>query len=357
MVPSLSLHDAVCNDALKQQEVLRQAGHKCEIYAEFCDPSTQAMSIDEPKLVAGITSDIANTLLIYHHAVFWASGERLLRTATCKIHLKYHNITPPNFFKGYDNGSYHATLAGIEQTKRLITLPGITRFIGDSAYNVDDLVELGVPREKTSVIAPFHKISDFSTAGESEEVRNTLNNGKINILFVGRVVPNKGHTHLIEVIDRYAHHYGQDIMLHIVGSLAMAEPNYFIHLEQLINEKRLGGFVEFKQKVDFAALHTYYKYADVFVVASEHEGFCVPLLEAQYHGLPIVALNRAAVKDTLGTEQLVIDELDYDRFAAAIKIITSNIQVRAYLAETGSANVQKYAVETLAKQTCTQVLI
>jgi len=351
MVPALSLHDAVCNDALKQQEVLIAAGHNCWLYAEFCDVVTASMSIAEADLISGITADSADTCVIYHHAVFWAKGEQLLNAARCRIYFKYHNITPPEFFKNYDNGSYHATLAGIDQTKRLVGLKNVARFVGDSAYNVEDLVALGVDPEMTGVIAPFHKIDEFSTASESAEVRSRLNNDRLNLLFVGRVVPNKGHIHLLEVLDRYVAYYGPKVKLHIVGALAMAEPNYFWHLQALVNDRRLGDFVDFRQKVDFAALHTYYKYADVFVVMSEHEGFCVPILEAQFHNLPIVGLARAAVKDTLGSEQLVLDDLNYDRFAAAIRVVATDPEIRRYLATKGQDNLRTYSIDNLAKQT------
>ena len=75
--------------------------------------------------------------------------------------------------------------------------------------------------------------------------------------------------------------------------------------------------IKFHQKVDLKTLHTLYKYSTVFLLLSEHEGFCVPILEAQYHNLPIVAWDQCAVGETLGSGQLLFQDCDYDSFAIA----------------------------------------
>ena len=351
LVPCLSLHDAVCNDALKQRDVLRSHGCQCEIFAEFCDKETQNISISESELLQGIKENSRDVLIIYHHAVFWEMGERILRQAKCSIHLKYHNITPSAFFKRYDSGSFHATNAGAAQTMRLTQIENITRFVGDSAYNLQDLISLGVKEEKMAVIAPFHRVDDFSQAKEREETRQQFNGNDVQVLFVGRIVPNKGHLHLIETIHRYIKHYGSGIKLHFVGSMALGEPTYFIELERLVNKYRLGHVVNFRQKVDFDTLYTYYKCADAFLVMSEHEGFCVPILEAQYLDVPVIALNRAAVKDTLGSNQVIFDEIDFDLFAASVHVVAKDSAYRAYLAAEGRENFKRFTTSELERQT------
>src|SRR5690606_6245984 len=118
-------------------------------------------------------------------------------------HIKYHNITPHSFYERYDGPSTYACREGRKQTEEIAQLAKIERFIGASRYNAQELLELGVPESKISVIAPLHKTHDFDKLEPNAILRNELSDGKINVLFVGRVVPNKGHKHLIETINRY----------------------------------------------------------------------------------------------------------------------------------------------------------
>lgn len=174
--------------------------------------------------------------------------------------------------------------------------------------------------------------------------------GKINVLSVGRIVPNKGFHHAIEVIDRYMSYYGDTIRFYIVGG---TDPHFQGYVDELMNRLsnlRLDNNVTFTGKVSFEDLHSYYVASHAFLLMSEHEGFCLPILESQYHKLPIVALDRCAVKDTLGDEQLSIKELDYDIFASAIHTVVTDYTVRNYLADNGYRNYRKYQSDVLTEQ-------
>lgn len=349
-IPWYSEHDAMSNDAYWQQQYLKDQGSLTYLYAEGFSPNLRKRLISFSELESHIADPQA--LLIYHHGVYWVQGEEILKRAKCVISMKYHNITPASFYRGYDAASTFATEKGREQTGRILAMNRIALYMGASQYNIEDLRSYGFPLSDTAAIAPFTQTRDFDEVEPDPAITRILkDSARKNLLFVGRVVPNKGHAHLLKVVDRYISFYGADVCLHIIGGLAMGEDVYFIELENILADLRLADNVKFHQKVGLPGLKAFYQNCDVFLLLSEHEGFCVPILESQHMGLPIVALDRAAIKETLGPGQLIYDELDYDFFACAVRHVASNDALRQDLKASGYTNAEKYRPEILLKKT------
>ncbi|SVD85829.1 uncharacterized protein METZ01_LOCUS438683, partial [marine metagenome] len=177
---------------------------------------------------------------------------------------------------------------------------------------------------RMTVIPPFMMTEEYNTANIDEDLAAKLNDGKKHFRTVGRVVPNKGHSHLINTVFSYVNFFGPEIKLHVVGSLNMQDKRYYYELENLINNLHLGEQINFHQNTNFNEMLTYYCTADALIMMSEHEGFCVPIAEAQLYKLPIIALDRGAVGETLGANQLLFKEPDYDIFAVALHRITQD---------------------------------
>lgn len=347
--PSITEHDAISNDVVQQCDFFRSIGIRSEIFAGKYGPTLENRALSYSSLLEYI-SDPRN-ILIYHHGVYWTMGLKIIKQAKCKIYLKYHNITPIEFFERYDKKSAFATKMGRKQTAQLVQSGKFDKYLGDSQYNINELIELGVPQEQCEVIPPFHCVHEFDNTQLNRKLLDEQLDGKINVLFVGRVVPNKGHKHLIRTIARYVHFYDTNIRLNIVGNIENASKKYIKELKSEIEEAHLNQVVHFRQKVSFEDLHTYYASSHVFLVLSEHEGFCVPILEAQYHKLPIIALGCAAVGETVGTDQLVYPDLDYDFFACAIHKVATSPNLRSALANTGLQNFKKYETSELQLKT------
>lgn len=346
MTPSLQEHDAVGNDIMAQLCCLMDAGIDACLFAESHTESFNGMvmSIDE---VHDLVKDESN-LILYHHSVYWELGEEILESSSGKIVMKYHNITPPGYFEKYEMNYFNATKMGVEQTRRFGNIDRISLYIGDSHFNNEDFEQCGVSKSRLSVLAPFTRIGDFENAGINNELKTELLEGRINVLFVSRVAPNKGHKNLIETMREYVHLYDRSIRLNIVGFMNPALTGYYMELNELISRYDLSDVIVFWKEVSFRDLHTFYTCSDVFLLMSEHEGFCVPILEAQFHGLPIIALDRCAVRETLGDEQIIKKEPDYSFFASAINLASKNEEIRQYLVEKGYANYLKYRHENLS---------
>jgi glycosyltransferase involved in cell wall biosynthesis len=108
-------------------------------------------------------------------------------------------------------------------------------------------------------------------------------------------------------------------------------------LELMVREFGLEENVRFHGEIDAPSLAAHYARATAFVCASEHEGFCVPLVEAMAFGVPVVALGTTAVPETVGEAGIVWDERDPRRFAVTLKRLIDNPAEREWLGAQGRA--------------------
>ena len=129
-----------------------------------------------------------------------------------------------------------------------------------------------------------------------------------------------------------------------------APKGYFYELEGLINSFHLGEQIIFHQNVNFDQMHTYYSACDALLIMSEHEGFCVPIVESQFHELPIVALSRGAIPETMGPDQLIFDEPEYNQFAVGLHRVSEKRSVRDLLTTSGAKNFHRYRSENILQQ-------
>ena len=342
LVAHFSNHDAVCNDAVSIGEYLTKAGHNVFYFSPSAD-----LNFRKPLISRERFRDLASlqqTIVIYEHCIYMASYSDLFSDARCQIWLRYQNITPPKFYDPYDSVAAHATRAGLAQTQELVADPRVSMFLPGSEFTAKDLVNFGAKREKIEIIAPISRVDDFDKCSVDQSTQQALTaNPKINnLLFVGRVVPNKGHKHLLQILKSYLANHGPDVHLWIVGGLMKQYGKYYLELEEIVNRNKLGSHVTFTGPVSFDALHTFYKFSDVFLLMSEHEGFCVPITEAQYHGLPIVAVDHGPFQDAIGQDQLIVDHYDYPFLAAACARIKKDENLRQTLSRAGKENLKLF---------------
>jgi len=347
-VSTLMENDAIGNDVCHQWRVLNRHQIPVVIFTEeFAVNAMRPHIIDKKKFLEMITN--RDTTLIYHHGGNWTAGREILEKARCQLFIKYHNVTPPEFFTPYNQRYETYCSQGLEQTRYIAGLTKVTRFLCDSAFNGHCLSLVDADISKIETLPPFHKLDDFKPAGIDPLLAHELLDGKINVLFVGRLVPNKGHHHLIKVIARYVERYDTDIRLNIVGGMDGDLKIYADELESLIKTNHLEENIHITGPVSFDALHTYYEYSHVFLLMSAHEGFCLPVLEAQSHGLPVIALDRCAVSETLGPNQVVFSNSDYQTFASAIHVLFHNDAYRQYLAQQGEKNIMRFSNQNIEK--------
>jgi L-malate glycosyltransferase len=210
--------------------------------------------------------------------------------------LYYHNVTPAHFFAPYDMAICRMAAAG---RRELATLAGrVDLALGVSAFNQRELDELGF--SPTGVVPLAVNVSRLTRAPRVPSIETILQDGLVNILFVGRMAPNKkieDHIRLAEQYKRYVDVYYRFIF---VGKYD-AVPRYYATVRALIAEfQMLPDRFWFTGPVTDEELAAYYRNAHAYVSLSEHEGFCAPLVEAMSMNVPILAYGAAAVPETLG---------------------------------------------------------
>ena len=329
--------DAVGNDVGGMARALSARGHDVRIYGEGGNATGQ--TIWPASEVTGFLegpSDVA----VYHHSIGWIEGAELLgELRNRKTVIKYHNVTPPEFFAGISTDFESRCKLGREQ------LAGIARgghdlYLADSLFN---LKELATPIPKNFlVVPPFHHTDELLSVEPHLGTLDQGKNGKANIVMVGRVSPNKGHAELIEAFAMYYYDYNRHAQLLIIGHLEEAFKTYYQRLEDVISSFCLEDAVVFTGAVSLDILKAYYLTAHLMLVTSRHEGFCVPLIEAMAMKVPIVAYSHAAIPETVGEVGLLWDEHNPRLVAESINAIVTNEDVTASLVLQGTGRYQQF---------------
>ena len=302
----LSNGDAVSNDVVGMSRAIERLGLDARIFSGSSDlTETEVHSIREIKEFLTDRAD----LLIYHYSIGWNQGLELLRSVECRTAIKYHNVTPPEFFIGVSPWHEERCRAGRIELRE-IARAGCDIYLADSDYNRVDLLLEGVAEDKVWVVPPFHHIDRLEALEADLQVLDRYRDGRANILMVGRVAPHKGHPALIEAFADYHRNHNPNSRLFIVGKEEEAFKAYSERLREMAaimlpDEEEAVCFIG---EASDQELKAYYLLSSVFAIASEHEGFCVPVVEAMSMKVAVVAYASSAIPATVGEAGLILKE-------------------------------------------------
>ena len=289
-VPAAHKGDAIGDSARHVRDLLRSMGHESEIFALTIDDVLrhEIRSFAEPEARRG-------DLTIFHFALPSPMTAAFATLPKGRV-LQYHNVTPARFFAPYDPGLFR--LASIAR-EELATLSASTDLaLGDSEYNRQELDELGFGN--TGVMPIAVNTDRLTNAPPHPVLDDILDDELVNFLFVGRIAPNKKIEDHIKLAEQYKRYIDARYRFIFVGRYDVV-PRYYAAIRALMAEyKMLPERFVFTGPVPDAELAAYYRAASVYISLSEHEGFCVPLLEAMAMDVPVLAYGAAAVPDTLG---------------------------------------------------------
>ncbi|HEX3646732.1 MAG TPA: glycosyltransferase [Vicinamibacterales bacterium] len=313
VLATLGYGDAIGHEVLGIQRVLRGAGYESEIFVETADHRLEPQTRDYRELVDFSHRD---NLLLHHFSL----GSRASRTAYAlpdRMALIYHNITPPEYFVGVHRTLARQTFRGRRELQAYADRCDLA--MGDSEFNRQDLEGLGFPRTAVLPVVP-----DFSHLDRDPNwlLAHDFDDEWTNVVFVGRVIANKKIEDLIRWFHAYHTIFNPRSRLLLVGAHSGFE-RYLSSLHQLVG--RLGASdVHFLGHVSDEELVAFYETADLFLCASEHEGFCVPIVEAFYKQVPVLAFAATAVPSTMDGAGILFEDRDPIQVAALIDAIISN---------------------------------
>ena len=337
LLPVMSYGDAIGNDVLAIRSIIHNMGYTSDIYADAIGPHLKNENIIHFDSMVLSPSDI----LIYHLST-GSRLNRLIEQFYCKKIAIYHNITPSNYFLGYDIRSYAAAKAGLKEIKHL--KDKFDYCLTDSEFNKEDLLSYGYTC-KIDVLPIVVPISEYAKKPAPSVLRKYADT-MVNLLFVGRVVPNKKIESVIQTLYHYYGKYNAKSRLFLVGKCL---ESYRDKLEEYIRVLGLRNVI-FTGHVKFQEILAYYSLSDVFVCMSEHEGFCVPLVEAMYFGLPIVAAPHAAIPSTLGGSGILLDESSPLLAAGVVDRLIRDKGLRGKVAKDQRKRLEDFSYPTVKHQ-------
>lgn len=335
LLPTLVYGDGVGNETLVIDKILKSLGYETKIYAENIDKRISSKTAD---VIARMPELYQADVVIYHLSTGTVLNETVGKLK-CKIVIIYHNITPPHFFNEYSISATERSKQGLKGVEEL--RENAHYCIADSYYNKQQLIQMGY-RCRIDVVPVIVPFKDYEKK-PSKSIINKYNDNYVNIVFVGRIVPNKKQEDIIKSFYFYKNYINDKSRLFLIGSYSGME-RYKIHLDKYIQSLGLDD-VHFTGHIKFNQILSYYKLADIFLCMSEHEGFCIPLLEAMYFQIPIIAYASTGVKDTLGDCGFQIREKNCKMTAEMIDYIIKKEEFRKQLIERQNLRLMNFSYE------------
>ncbi len=340
-LPTLAFGDAVGNDTVALQQAMRELGYETEIFAEVVDQRLPKGTASD--LCAGMPEIGKDDIIMYH----LSTGSKLnysLEKYDCRKLMIYHNITPPHFFDGYNAAAASNAQYGLDGLKHLADK--FDYCMADSDFNKNDLINAGYkcPIDVRPILIPFE---DYEKKPDSSIIRKYGDDGWTNIIFVGRIAPNKKQQDVISAFCWYKKNINPKSRLIFVGSYNGME-KYYNRLVRYVNALHLEDVI-FTGHIKFPEILAWYRAADVFLCMSEHEGFCVPLVEAMYFGVPVIAYGSCAIPYTMGGSGIVTDSKDPAETAMLIDRVVSDESLRKAVVEGQKKRLEDFSYERIKK--------
>jgi glycosyltransferase involved in cell wall biosynthesis len=304
-VPAAHRGDAIGDSARRVRDLLRGLGHRSDVFALTIDDDMrdEVRPFADPDATGG-------DVTIFHFALPSPMSAAFARLPRGRV-LQYHNITPAHFFAPYDPGIFRIAALG---RRELATLADATDLaLGDSDFNRRELLALGFPN--TGVMPIAIDTARITDAPPHPALEKMLRDGLTNFLFVGRIVPNKRIEDIIRLAEQFTRYLDARDRFIFVGRTD-GVPRYYAAIRALVGryEMLTDRFV-FPGVVSDWELAAYYRTASVYISMSEHEGFCVPLIEAMAADVPVLAFASTAVPETLGGAGVLFDDKDMEYVA------------------------------------------
>jgi len=339
LVHTLSYGDAISTEVLALQRALRELGVESKVFAIHEHPRLRGKSVPYAELQAEQEGDI-----ILHYSLGsplngvyreWRRGKRA---------LIYHNITPARWYRSINPRVADDIERGVTELPTLCAESDA--LWADSEFNASEIRQLGFQCEVLDLLVDPAR---WDTARNEGIYRSVSASEGTQVLHVGRLAPNKCVEDIIKAFyftNRYADSKSR---LRLVGIDTDTEV-YSFALRELARQLGIDEAVEFVGPLADDEVRAMYEASDVYVCMSEHEGFCLPLIESMYFGLPVLAYAAGAVPDTLGNAGVLVREKRHAAIGALIAKLGEPSALRAELVDRGRARVRDFSYERFTQR-------
>ncbi len=335
-LPAFHYGDAIGNSAFCLHEFLLGQGIDSRIIALTIDENMR----DKGTFFKDYKENPAS-LKILHYAVPSPLTDFFLQ-AKGKKAMVYHNVTPSHFFTDFSDDLVRFTNEGRVHLERLNDCFDMS--IAVSNYNAGELKALNF--RNVQVFPLLISLDDYAKP-YSKAYYNLLKDERKNIVFVGRITPNKKIEDLVKVLFFYKKYLSPSVRLIIAGN-PNTLPKYFHAVRDLASRFYLSSDdIMFTGHIRFNELLSVYRLGDLYLSMSEHEGFCLPLIESCYFRLPIIAYDAGAISETIRDAGIVVKEKNYEYIAGLAEKVMNDEGLNKKLKGYADERIAQYKAEAL----------
>jgi glycosyltransferase involved in cell wall biosynthesis len=326
--------DGITDQAFSIRRWLREAGARSELFAEQIAPDLAG----EVRPYTELRVDPAKRERVIWHFSIGSPVSQLARRLPWPSYLMYHNITPPELFYGADDQAIAMTRLGRWE---LGSFDNVDFAMANSEFSRRELEAAGY---QASAVLPLPIDPERFSAPPDPAVLAEHGDGRTTLLTVSKIAPHKRQEDAIKALAAYKR-IDPEARLFVVGGVMV--PAYRRWLGHLARHLGVDEDVIFTDRVPDSALRAYYQLADVYLCMSEHEGFGVPIIEALWSGVPVIAYAATATPDTLGDAGILIHHKHPPVIAELIDCIVREGALRERLIATGKRRVEAFAPEAV----------
>ncbi len=334
LVHTLSYGDAISSEVLALQRCFRKLGFESEIYAINVHPKLKGQALDFEDFPTDFHGEV-----ILHYSLGSPLNALYRNLARAKRALIYHNLTPSHWFEGVNPRIVRDIQAGEKELPELLAITD--RILADSPFNASELRKLGFEAQVLELAVDPSRWEVESNSGIAQMVRAE---GGIHLLHVGRLAPNKCIEDIIRAFYFLHHYIEEQSRLWLVG-IDIDTELYSFSLRHLVHQLGLEDAVSFVGCMADSEVRALYENASVYVCMSEHEGFCLPVIEAMHFGLPVVAYASSALPDTVGDGGVLVHEKRPAELAELLAHVARDSSLREKLVQQGKKRVADLSFE------------
>lgn len=336
---TLNYGDAISSETVTISRLLKEAGAEVEIFSLHAHEKMKSKC----RNITEFNPSEFNTVLL-HYSLGSPLNQIFKEFKGERIFL-YHNLTPEHWFANYNRRVYDDLVEGKKELKEVAK--SATCVLADSEFNSGELKKLGVQDPKVLSL-PFDSVK-WQIPENPGISKNLQASAETNILHVGRLAPNKCIEDIIKAFYFYHHKINSSSTLWLIGSDTDCEI-YSLELRNMVREFNIKDSVKFVGSVSDEELKSHYMHSDAYLCMSEHEGFCVPLLEAMSFSLPVIAYKSSAIEQTVGKGGALLSTKSASLTAELIDEIVTNQNLRESLIKEGKQQIQKFSLDNFSRE-------
>ncbi len=334
LVHTLSYGDAISGEALAFQRCMHEAGIESEIFAIHAHPVLKDKARDYRDLSDGFSGEV-----VLHYSLGSPLNDLYRRMRRARRTLVYHNLTPAKWFRNVNPRIVHDIEAGLRELPELCRISD--RLLADSGFNAGELSALGFSAEVLELpIDP----SRWNPPRNEGIYRVVAGDPGIHVLHVGRLAPNKCIEDIIKSFYFLHRKIEKRSRLWLVG-IDIDTELYSFAMKRLVHELGLEQAVQFPGCLADSEVRSLYESCSSYVCMSEHEGFCLPVIEAMHFGLPVISYASSALPETIGSGGILLTEKRHAEIAELVALVHHDAALRKRLQDAGRERVRALSFE------------